>query len=181
MNKKTNYNLYTNILTFLFSLAIFILFWWIFEANTLFAADKLTYTLLADLPGVGDSPTHSEYLSNAIKLIIGLITALSVLVMVYAGVEHVAGAANESSRSAAKEKMWGALVGLIIALVSYIVLSTINPDLLSLDLTLDDVPAATVPGTSCVCPCPDPCISNPTLPGCPDPCAGFCASTGACP
>ena len=187
MNKKINNKLSINVLVFLFSFIVFGLFVYLFKATTLFAVtDELTYKLLADLPGIGDSPTYSEYLKNSIKLIIGLITALSVLVMVYAGVEHVAGAAKESSRSAAKERMWGALLGLIIALISYIVLNTINPDLLSLNLTVSDIPEAAPSGSSfgfnCLtsCPCPDPCASMSSA-SCPNPdaalCAGLCGAS----
>lgn len=183
MNKNINHNLYINILVFLFSFAIFGLFWWIFKATTLFAADKLTYTLLAnDIPGLADVTEPAEYLTGMVKVLIGFITALSVLVMVYAGVEHVAGAAKESSRSAAKEKMQGALLGLIIALISYIILSTINPDLLSLDLTISDIPAAGSGGSSwpaecgtfctpAICPCP-PIVGSP--------CTDFCTFNCPC-
>lgn len=144
MNKKVNHNLYTNTLAFLFCLAIFGLFWWMLNATTVFASDPLTYTLLAELPGIDPTPTHGNYLSGMVKLIIGLTTALAVLMMVYAGVfGYIGGATNQSSRSAAKERMWGALLGLTLALVSYIILNTINPDLLSLDLTVSDIPAAT--------------------------------------
>ncbi len=170
-------------LTSLVSFSLFIvLFWFVFRINAVFAADPLTYTLLADLPGIDDTPEPADYLAGAIKLLIGLITALSVLMIVYAGVfGYVGGATSPAARSAANTQIQGALLGLILAISSYLILNEINPDLLSLDLKVTTVPEATVPGTSCVCPCPDPCVSNPSLPGCPDPCAGFCASTGACP
>lgn len=118
--------------------AVFSLFWWTFKATTLFAADPLTYELLAnDIPGLTGVTKPTEYLAGMVKVIIGIITALSVLMMVYAGVfGYIGGATSPSTRSAAKTQMWGALLGLTLALASYIILNTINPDLLSLDLTL---------------------------------------------
>lgn len=137
MNKKITNNFYPTILAFLFSFVIFGLFWCVFKTTTLFAAGPLTYELLADLPGIDSTPTHSNYLSGMVKLIIGLTTALAVLMMVYAGVfGYIGGATSPGTRTAAKTRMWGALLGLTLALVSYIILNTINPDLLSLNLTL---------------------------------------------
>ena len=175
MNKKTLKSLSSSSLLFsLFFVVLFVLFRCLFEATTLFAAPApLTYELLAELPGISDTPTHVNYLSGAIKLIIGVSTALAVLVIVYAGVVgYIGGATNPASRSAAKERIQGALLGLTLILISYIILNTINPDLLSLDLTLCNFSD---------CSCPDPCAGMPGSPGCPNPCVSFCTSHGIWP
>ena len=142
MNKKIRHSFYINILALFVSFAVFALFWWIFKATTLFAADPLTYKLLAnDIPGLTDVTEPTAYLRGLVKVIIGIITALSVLMIVYAGVfGYIGGATSPGTRSAAKTQMWGALLGLTLALVSYIILNTINPDLLSLNLNLTPLP-----------------------------------------
>ena len=142
MNKNTNYNLNTNLLASFVSFSIFVvLFWFILKVNTVFAADPLTYTLLADLPGMTGTTEAPAYLEGAIKLIIGLTTALSVLMIVYAGVfGYVGGATSPAARSTANTQIQGALLGLILAISSYLILNEINPDLLSLDLTLNPLP-----------------------------------------
>ena len=146
MNKKILKSFNSSLMFSLFFIVVLGLSFCLFKITTLFAADPLTYKLLADLPGVGDSPTHGEYLKNAIKLIIGLATALAVLVMVYAGVfGYIGGAVSPGVRTEAKTRMWGALLGLTLALVSYLILNTINPDLLSLNLTVEDTPAPADP------------------------------------
>ena len=137
MSKRTTYNLYAPFLAFLVFLSIFVLSWCMFNTTTYAASAPLEYELLVDdIPGLETAVTPGEYLSGMVKLIIGLTTVLAVLMMVIAGIEHVGGAAKESSRSAAKERMWGALLGLILALISYIILNTINPDLLTINVTL---------------------------------------------
>ena len=95
---------------------------------------KLGYSFLEPIPGVVSNDTPGKYLQGMIKVVIGITTALAVLMITIAGIEHIAGAGNESKRTAAKEKMWGALLGLILAVTSYLILNTINPDLLKLDL-----------------------------------------------
>ena len=183
-------NLYIKTLALLISFAILVLFWWMFKTTTLFAADPLTYTLLADLPGIGDTPTPTNYLLGIIKLLIGLTTVLSVLMIVYAGVfGYVGGATSPGARSTANSQIQGALLGLILAISSYLILNEINPALLNLDLTLDEIPAASDSfspcsplGFNCLtsCPCPDPCESM-SSPCCPNPdaalCAGFCGAS----
>ena len=141
MNKRTLKSLYAPLVFSLFFIVIVGSLHYLFEATTLFAASaedtSLKYELLADLPGISDTPKYGEYLSGMIKLVIGLTTALAVLVVVYAGVfGYVGGATSPGARSDAKKRIEGALLGLILMLISYIILNTINPDLLSLDLTL---------------------------------------------
>ena len=51
------------------------------------------------------------------------------MMIVIGGVEYIISGANESSRSDAKKRINSAISGLVLALVSYLVLYTINPSL----------------------------------------------------
>ena len=103
--------------------------------------NQLIYKPLEEIPGVDYSSTGDGnpggYLQSIIKVIIGITTALAVITIVIAGVEHIIGAGKESTLTAAKEKVWGALLGLILALASFVILKTINPNLLNLELNTE--------------------------------------------
>ncbi len=54
--------------------------------------------------------------------------------IVYGGVKYVASGGNPSAQSEAKEWIWSALLGLLLLVCAYFVLTAINPNLVHLDL-----------------------------------------------
>ena len=82
--------------------------------------------------------SFGAYLNILIKIIIGLAAALAVVMIVIGGVQYM-GSDAFSSKEAGKKRIWASIWGLVIALASYMLLNTINPDLLRLDLKLDKV------------------------------------------
>ena len=94
---------------------------------------KFTYTLLQPLPQEGEdlkeNVTLKEYLTWAFRFALALAGFLAVMMIVIGGVEYIISGANESSRSDAKKRINNAISGLVLALVSYLVLYTINPSL----------------------------------------------------
>ena len=95
--------------------------------------EKFTYTLLQELPKEGgnlkENVTLEEYLTWAFRFALALAGFLAVMMIVIGGVEYIISGANESSRSDAKKRIESAIWGLVMALVSYLVLYTINPSL----------------------------------------------------
>lgn len=95
------------------------------------------YKLLAPIGNLicfGDAPgcikdNIGEYFNVIFKIAIGLCGALAVIMIVIGGVQYMG---NESvfGKTEAKSKITSAILGLIIALGSYALLNTINPDLL---------------------------------------------------
>ena len=127
------------------------------------ASGPLTYSSLESIPGVDYSTPEKPgaYLASLIKVIIGIITALAVLIITIAGIEHIMGSGKEDARTAAKEKMYGALIGLIIALASYLILNTINPNLLNLDLSMPEINAtAPAPPPTAYQTCMSKCLEK---------------------
>lgn len=70
-----------------------------------------------------------EYFNVIFKLAIGLCAALAVVMIVIGGVQYM-GDESVFGKTQAKERIYSAILGLIIALGSYALLNTINPDLL---------------------------------------------------
>lgn len=106
-----------------------------------------TYTPLAPLPGI-DKPIDftkecplGNYLNIVINLTIGLIAVIAMVMIVMGGIEYITSELI-SSKASAKERITGAIVGLLIALGSYLILNTLNPNLLN--LCLDGIPNVSI-------------------------------------
>lgn len=110
-----------------------------------FIANAQNYTPLAPLPGTftgaegAETTNISLYLSGAIKLLIALGAALAVLFAIIGGVKYVAASINPSAKSDAIEDVQRALIGLAIILTSYLLLNSINPNLVRFDFLLPPV------------------------------------------
>ena len=125
-------------------------------------------------------------------LLIGGILAFGAIV--FGGVKYAISAGNPSGQSDAKEWIWGALTGLLLLAGAYLILYTINPQLLNLNLaTLNGITVATsnyMPTNSttppasttatCAGPASGPCaaanLSNTCFSGNPTLWAGICAN-----
>ena len=111
-----------------------------FEGSTYeYKADsgKFTYTLLQSLPREGPdlekNVTLKEYLTWAFRFALALAGFLAVMMIVIGGVEWIISGASEAMRGEAKKRIENAIWGLVMALVSYLVLYTINPSLVDFE------------------------------------------------
>ena len=134
----------------------------LFLPSSALAADApATYTLMAPLAGyLTGSPDLTTYLQGVVQVAIGLAGILAVVMVIYCGIKLI-GTPSASAKSEAKECIWNAVFGVLLAIGAWIFLFTINPLLLTNELNLTNVqvaPAATTPGT----PGEDP---YPTKPG----------------
>ncbi|KKR62263.1 hypothetical protein A2643_00370 [Candidatus Nomurabacteria bacterium RIFCSPHIGHO2_01_FULL_39_220] len=124
------------------------------------------YVLLAPLPGIssfnpasdgGNSQNTKlgEYLNLMIKIFIGLAAVLSVIMIVVGGLEVMTSELAHTKEDG-KHRITGAILGLLIALGSWALLNTINPDLLKSDINPPDIdiPAPVVQPTTPVAPEP---------------------------
>jgi hypothetical protein len=104
----------------------------------LMALAQSTVTISPGIPGTnpttaaGTSP--GAFVANFYQfaLLIGGILAFGAIV--YGGVLHAVSAGNPSRQSEGKKWIWSALTGLLLLAGAYIVLYTINPNLLNLNL-----------------------------------------------
>jgi len=98
---------------------------------------KFIFTLLQPLPREGDdlktNVTLKEYLTWAFRFVLALAGFLAVMMIVIGGVEYIISGASEAMRGEAKKRIENAIWGLVLALVSYLVLYTINPSLVNFE------------------------------------------------
>lgn len=130
--------------------------------DTTTSRDNLGYTPLEALPGVSDwDGTLSGYLNRMFSLFIGICAVLAVLMIVISGFQYMTSGDSESARKEAKSRITGALLGLLIALSSVLILQTINPDLLDFDLKLKNIPGGRGGSTGGLPPSTDPIPTTP--------------------
>jgi type IV secretory pathway VirB2 component (pilin) len=101
-----------------------------------------TYTLMAPLGGVLEgSPNLTTYLQGIVQVTIGIAGILAVIMIVVCGIKLM-GSPSASGKSEAKECVWNAIFGVLLALGAWILLNTINPLLLSNEVNLTEVTVA---------------------------------------
>lgn len=114
---------------------------------------KTTYTPLAPLPlfGIDENgkaipfetdPTKNpcafgQYMNILIKLVIGFAAVLAVIMIIAGGLEYMTSELI-SSKESGKNRITNALLGLVIALGSWALLNTLNPELLKMCLKLPE-------------------------------------------
>ena len=102
------------------------------------SADGYTYKTLVNIPGLGDEVTIAPgslavYLQTIFNYVIGAAIALAVVMIIYGGVVYATTDAA-GKKEEGKTIVTDALYGLALALGSYLILNTINPELLNFDL-----------------------------------------------
>jgi len=111
----------------------------LFAVSATAAGVKLE-TGLPNIPG-GQLPAGQElpsYINYLFIFGLGLITVLALGRMMLGGIKYILAAGNVADKIEAKDTIQQALLGLGLLLVSYLLLRTINPDLVNLknpDLT----------------------------------------------
>ncbi len=118
------------VLTFIIVGGLFLLF-----TNT---ASAESFSTLSGLPGLPTSqvPSIGEFINVIFRMAIGLGSVIAVLMIVIGGFEYLSTDVFQR-KSAGREKIENALLGLGLLLGSSLLLGTINPDLLRLDFKPD--------------------------------------------
>ena len=97
------------------------------------------YCPLTALPGTSDATGNvniNTYIPAVVKLIIGIAGALAVIRIIFGGIKYMTSDAFEQ-KSDAKETITNAIIGLLLAMSAYIILFTINPNLVNLKLSIE--------------------------------------------
>jgi len=114
------------------------------------------YTLLAPIGDIKTAPDNmGDYFNTIFTLAIGLCGVLAVIMIVIGGVQYM-GDESIFGKTEAKSRITSAVLGLLIALGSYALLNTINPDLLgkggikinSVSAGIDEVPIISDEGST---------------------------------
>lgn len=96
----------------------------------------LEYNSLVPLPGAGASTNLQEYLPTAFNLVVGIAVAMAFVMITFGGVTYATSDAL-SGKTQGREYITNALVGLLLVIGSYVILQTINPEILNFDLEIE--------------------------------------------
>lgn len=98
------------------------------------AADSFTYTPMEKIPGFDttSSTNFYDYINNIYKFGIWAIGICALLMIMIGGYMYITSAGNNASMEKAKGVITDAVIGLILALSAYLLLYTINPDLVKM-------------------------------------------------
>lgn len=98
---------------------------------------SLTFTPNVPIPGLFegtkfvDSTLFSRYVSAFFVYFIGVIGVLAVVMMMWGGYHYITATGNAAKMKQGKEIINNSIIGLILALTSYLLLSLINPNLVN--------------------------------------------------
>lgn len=102
-------------------------------ALTYAAGEGIQYNLLAPFGEAQQVSTFGDYLSGAIPFLVQLAAVLATVFIVIGGFEY-AMSDSITSKQDARDMITQAVIGLLIALTSYLILNTLSPDLVRLDI-----------------------------------------------
>ncbi|MCX6701865.1 MAG: hypothetical protein NTX96_01560 [Candidatus Zambryskibacteria bacterium] len=114
------------------------------------------YTVLAPLPGIGENGATTNlgtYLPAAFNIAIAVAAVLAFLVITYGGVLYATSDAL-SGKAQGREYIENAIYGLLLVIGAWVILYTINPQILDFNLSLPRPNIPTIP-TVVVGGCPD--------------------------
>ncbi len=116
-----------------------------------------TYTFLAPLPGLREVTGNegvAKFLEKLFIIMISLAGVLAVLSLIFAGFQYITTGVF-SVKTDAKDRILNSILGLLLALGAFVILNTINPDLVNnLGLNIETVTLTTPGDTN------EPLISN---------------------
>jgi len=111
----------------------------LFTGENVFAAGTFKYTLLESFPGFFEAKTEMTDLPAMILAIykfgIWTIGISGLFMITIGGIMYAGSAGNTSASGKAKEIITDALIGILAAMVSYLILYVINPDLTKINIT----------------------------------------------
>ena len=92
--------------------------------NYIASSSAASYT-----PGSGNvrGVTLTQYIISIYNYAAGIISLLSVIVIIVAGYRYMSAMGNPQYISEAKAMAMGAIAGLVLVILSYLILSTLNP------------------------------------------------------
>ena len=107
------------------------------------SAAEVTYKLAAPLPGgpveIDEGGDFISYMKYLFPFLLSVAAIAALVMFVVGGIQYMASAGNASTVEAAKEKMTQAVVGLILALGAVLILRTINPRLVQMEINIKEV------------------------------------------
>lgn len=101
---------------------------------------EINYTLEQPFGGQTIIQSWGEYVQTLYEFSLGLVSIIAVVLIMIGGIRWIAAAGNESAIGEAREMITSAVIGLIIALLSYTLLVFINPALVEQNFAVAKIP-----------------------------------------
>ena len=115
---------------------------------TVYAQQPEYITLEPSLPGVGASTNLTEYIPSMFILSIGIAAVMAFVMITFGGIMYMTSDAI-SGKTNGKKYVTDALLGLLLVIGAYVILNTINPKILTINLTIPQpVVFGTLPSTT---------------------------------
>lgn len=139
----------------------------IFISAAIFIAEGLTHFVFAaasstvgGYPAFTEAPTPADMVGQIYIYALGIAGALAIIRVVYGGILYVVSAGNTSKQSDARDIITSAIWGLVLLAGAYLLLNTINPEIVQLrNPSMATLPATTGvtnnpanPSFSSICP-----------------------------
>lgn len=110
-----------------------------------FAEENVQYNLIQPLPGIKETTGFPAYVEKLIPFILAFVALAAFVQIVFGGIMYATSGGNPSAISDATNRIWMAILGLLLALSGYLILRTINPDLVNLQFEVFKVQVAAPP------------------------------------
>lgn len=99
------------------------------HSEKVMAVDYQPLVRIPGLPATG-GVTLSMYLVGLYNFLLSIVGIVAVMMMILGGVRYITAAGSESTIGDAKSMITNAIFGLALAILSWVIVSTINPDVL---------------------------------------------------
>lgn len=99
------------------------------------ADGKYNFSLKSGITLDPSTAPLAEYIRWVYKFLIGIVGILATVMLMYGGLRWIMGAADSGSINEAKSTITSSLVGLTLAVTSYLILATVNPALVNVKPT----------------------------------------------
>ncbi|MFA5987023.1 MAG: hypothetical protein WC819_06795 [Parcubacteria group bacterium] len=97
------------------------------NVSSIFAA---SYTLIENVPWAKAGDSFPTYITGLYNFLVAVTAIAALLMITIGGFYYVVSAGNQAQAGTAKKIISDALLGLVIVFVTWLILHTINPDLL---------------------------------------------------
>jgi len=146
-----------------FFICLVLLFIFIFPLLIVSAEVNLKYRPLESIPGFPLTNNFAVFISNLYKFGIWTVGICALIMIVIGGYMYAASGGNNASMEKAKGFITDAIIGLVLALLAYLILYVINPELVNIKM------AAAVPPAPPSAPGPPSGLPTAPLPPAPKP------------
>lgn len=96
-------------------------------------AQQETFVPLSPIPGISGPISFNSFLNTAFKIGLAAVAVFAVVWITYGGLEYMT-TDSITGKSTGRERIQNAIIGLLIALLIWVILYTINPNLLNFDI-----------------------------------------------